>query len=649
MTNAASVLNLQETITPDSLARYISSQYDDWKNQRQTWISQQEELQRYLFAIDTSTTANAAIGWKNSTTLPKLTQIRDNLHANYMAALFPNENWLKWEAFSKEEASKKRKNAIMAYMRTKLVDSGFRQTISQLLYDYIDYGNAFCDVIFVNETKRDPETKEIIPGYVGPRLRRISPYDIVFNPAAIDFASSPKITRTLVSFGELERMIEESPEDKTWVREALAQSSNVRKGAGQYSSEDFSKAFAYSMDGFGDLKSYFASGYVEVLEFEGDAYDTNTNKLYKDYIITVIDRTKVVRMQQHPVWIRKMHKFHVGWRTRPDNIYAMGPLHNLVGMQYRVDHLENLKADVFDLIAFPPLLIVGEVEEFEWKPMEQIIAHEAADVRMLSPNPAALSANLEIGSLQSQMEQFAGAPKEAMGIRTPGEKTAFEVSQLMTSAGRIFQEKVEQFELMVEEAVNAMLETGRRNLDSTEIARIQDNEFGITQFIEVTKDDISGYGKLRPMGARHYNTQSQLIQTLLGLVSSPLGQMVAPHINTKKLSGFIEDVLGLERFDLMTPNAALYEQAERQKLGQVLNRDIQLREFMQDTVEQIAEDVATSDAASAMVNEQIAQQQSEQMAAAQNAPVQQNEVPASLPTEMISGEEEVNTEDMDIE
>ena len=26
-----------------------------------------------------------------------LTQIRDNLHANYLDALFPNDDWMKWE------------------------------------------------------------------------------------------------------------------------------------------------------------------------------------------------------------------------------------------------------------------------------------------------------------------------------------------------------------------------------------------------------------------------------------------------------------------------------------------------------------------------------------------------------------------------
>ena len=51
-------------------------------------------MRNFLFATDTSKTSVGGLPWKNSTTLPKLTQIRDNLHANYMSAVFPNDNWL---------------------------------------------------------------------------------------------------------------------------------------------------------------------------------------------------------------------------------------------------------------------------------------------------------------------------------------------------------------------------------------------------------------------------------------------------------------------------------------------------------------------------------------------------------------------------
>jgi len=45
------------------------------------------------------------------------------------------------------------------------------------------------------------------------------------------------------------------------------------------------------------------------------------------------------------------------------------------------------------------------------------------------------------------MEEMAGAPKEAMGIRTPGEKTRYEVQSLENRSGRIFNHKVLNFSI----------------------------------------------------------------------------------------------------------------------------------------------------------------------------------------------------------
>ena len=111
---------------------------------------------------------------------------------------------------------------------------------------------------------------------------------------------------------------------------------------------------------------------------------------------------------------------------------AMGPLDNLVGMQYRVDHLENLKADALDLTIHPPLKIKGDVEPFNWGPEETIqYTRRWRCNYAMPPNPAAFQVNNEIASLlQVLWKRWQAAPKESMGIRTPGEKTAFEVQQL---------------------------------------------------------------------------------------------------------------------------------------------------------------------------------------------------------------------------
>lgn len=574
---AGNVAQLKEMVRPDTLADQIYMMWNDFYNQRKPWVEEQKELRNYLFATDTSKTSNRTLPWRNSTTIPKLTQIRDNLHANYMAALFPNDQWLKWEGFTLDDAVKAKREAIESYMQNKTRLGGFRTTVSQLVYDYIDYGNAFADVEWVNEKKIDPITGEEIPGYVGPRVVRISPMDILMNPASSSFRNSPKMTRKIMNLGELKKQVSDFPEKK-WIKEAVSKALTTRHSIanGQYSIEDFDKAAGYTIDGFGNLYEYYQSPYVELIEFEGDLYDPYTDTLMENYVITIMDRNTVIRKEPIESWMPKGTKSHVGWRLRPDNLYAMGPLHNLVGMQYRIDHLENIKADMFDLIAYPPLKIVGEVEEFVWAPGAEIhIDNADSDVMMLTPDTTALAADTQIAILEQRMEDYAGAPKQAMGIRTPGEKTAFEVQALESAAGRIFREKVENFEVeLLEPILNAMVEITRRNLDIADTVRVFDDELGTQIFMTITKEDLTANGKLRPTGARHFFAQQQLIQNMNGIFNSPIGQLIAPHISTKQLAKLAEDLFGIERYQLVSENIALIEDFERQQMISTLQEQL---------------------------------------------------------------------------
>jgi hypothetical protein len=551
----------------DALADEIVHNWTDWSYQRDKKIEQWKEIRDYIFATDTRTTSNQHLPWKNSTTVPKLCQIRDNLHSNYYSALFPNDNWLEWEGYTQDAELKTKRTAIQAYMDNKTRMSDFRTVVSRLLYDYIDYGNAFCDVEFVAQFKED-ENGERIPGYVGPKLRRISPYDIVFNPLATSFEESPKITRYIKTIGELKEEVQTQP-DKERYMEAIAKAEQTRSFvSGHGSVEDINKGVGFQIDGFGDIYSYYQSNYVEILEFEGDIHNAATGVLLKDKIITVIDRQFVLSVVDHPSWSGQGYKHHVGWRLRPDNLYAMGPLDNLVGMQYRIDHLENLKADAMDLAVLPPLVIVGDVDEFDYGPNAEIHIDGEGTVTELGKNlNPVIAADNQISILENKMEQFAGAPREAMGIRTPGEKTAFEVQQLQNAAGRIFQEKITNFEVeLLEKALNDMLEISRRNLDTSDVVRVMDDDLGVATFLTVKKEDITASGKLRPIGARHFGYQAQLLQSLSQTMSSPIGSVIAPHLSGKALARLVEDVLQIERHGVVQPNVAVMEKAETQQL-----------------------------------------------------------------------------------
>ena len=86
---AGKVLALEDLITPDQLGCSIANMWTEWNMKRQFKVSDWEELRKYIYATDTRHTTNSKLEWSNSTTLPKLTQIRDNLYANYIATMFP--------------------------------------------------------------------------------------------------------------------------------------------------------------------------------------------------------------------------------------------------------------------------------------------------------------------------------------------------------------------------------------------------------------------------------------------------------------------------------------------------------------------------------------------------------------------------------
>lgn len=570
-------MQIRALLAQDDTAGYVSQTWSRFNIQRQAKIDEWLELRNYIFATDTRTTSNSTLPWKNSTTTPKLCQIRDNLHSNYISSLFPNDSWLSWQAYTKDAAKHETAKVIEGYMENKCRESHFRTEVSKMVYDYIDYGNAFGSAYYEAVYKTMPDGTKI-PQYIGPRAHRISPMDIVFDPMAESFDKSFKIVRSLKTIGELERLMVDEPNQQYW-QNVIDDRRELTARLASYSYEDFQKACGYTIDGFGNMYEYLMGNFVEVLEFYGDYVDMD-GTLYCNRIITVADRRITVRNEEMPEWFGTSPIQHVGWRFRPDNLWAMGPLDNLVGMQYRIDHLENAKADAFDLLIQPPLKIMGDVEEFVWGPSSEIYCGEGGDVQAFQHElNSIITCDNMITQLENKMELYAGAPRDAMGIRTPGEKTAFEVQQLQTAAGRIFQEKITQFEVeLLEPLLNAMLETGKRNLDGSDIIRVMDDDYNAQLFVSITRDDIAANGIIRPVGARHFAKQQQDLQNLVGVFSSPLGQMIAPHTSALGVATFINDVIGLSAYNIFAPNVAIEEQHETQSLVNQSQEDLQVQQ-----------------------------------------------------------------------
>ena len=559
-----------DVIGEQPMATEIAGNWTTWNGARSDWRSRVEENKKYRYATSTTETANRANDHSHTTHIPKLAQVADNLLANYLSALFPHDDWLYFEGHNEESEGFDKKQAVLAYINTKNKLNKFRTTVQLLLDDWINYGNAFAGVTYKQEFHQDPRTLETVPGYIGPWVYRISPDDIVFNPLATDFESAPKIIRTLKTIGELHRDQEQNPE-LGYSKDVLDKVMKQREVLKQMTDTAIDKHIQMQYDGFGSPSLYFKSGYVEILEFYGDIYDTDKNEWLKNHVVTVVDRQWVIRSEPLDTWRGRPNIFHVGWRLRPDNLWAMGPLDNLVGLQYLIDHLENARADAFDQMLDPDRVLMGDIDiEYRGSAVDYYVNDPAigGDVKLLAPDTTVLNADFQIERKEQQMEEYAGAPREAMGIRTPGEKTAFEVSSLQNSASRIFQSKITYFEeKFLEPIINAEIEVARRNINGTDIVRVIDDDFGVAEFLKITKQDLLADGTLVPIGARHFARQATLVQNLQQFSQAlQQDQMLAQHFPAEKLARAWEDLLGFKRLELFQKFGRLEEEVEFERL-----------------------------------------------------------------------------------
>jgi hypothetical protein len=174
------------------------------------------------------------------------------------------------------------------------------------------------------------------------------------------------------------------------------------------------------------------------------------------------------------------------------------------------------------------------------------------------------------------MEEYAGAPRQSIGQRTPGEKTAFEINILEVNANKMFIEKTTSFELRMEELLNDMLEVARRSLDGEDVVKVIDTDLGVETFMKITPDDLKAKGRIRPVGARHFARRAQQIQNYIGFRTAVAADpAVMNHISGLGEAKMFEDLLGFEQHKLVVPNIRIMEQANSQRLAQTLMQQLQ--------------------------------------------------------------------------
>jgi len=201
-------------------------------------------------------------------------------------------------------------------------------------------------------------------------------------------------------------------------------------------------------------------------------------------------------------------------------------------------------------------------------------------VSSLAPDTTILQADFQIQKMERDMEEYAGAPSMAVGIRTPGEKTAFEVDSLMNRANRVFEYQTNIFSEFLEKIINAELELAKQNLSGSDLVSILNRDYGVEEFIKITREDLRSNGKVVPIGARDSARKARLAQQLNQFYQTGMQDPeVQQHFPSKKIGSMWSEILDIE--SLYEPYGRIPERLEAQR-RQMAAQDMLQEESMID-------------------------------------------------------------------
>ncbi|RME16985.1 MAG: hypothetical protein D6797_03445, partial [Bdellovibrio sp.] len=444
----------------------------------------------------------------------------------------------------------------------------FRNVVRKLISDLVTYGNAFAQVVYVNEEIERGGKKK---GYKGPKLVRISPYDIVFNPAATSFRDTPKIIREVITIPELLKRKVRHGFDEEAVNSLIEYRNEVVTTNTRYSR----KNQQYVPAGFGSLEDYLKSDTVELLWFYGDIYNKETGEVLQDRMIVIADNV-VLLNTEIDTWDGKPYIYHSVWQAREDNLWGMGPLDNIIGLNFQINHRENAKSDALDKMLLPDKMFAGDVEPIYDDETGQTIylTSEGGAVQELRPDTSFLSFDLHIDRLERTIRRAARLPGDLVGFRSAGEKTLGEVTTLIEGAMRGFVHKAEDFEIsLLQPVLEAEVMLAAENLfEAIEVPG--PTEGGISPFIEIDPEDLKVEGTFIAKGARRFARKLQLLTTLTQLSGTGLIQIAAPHISSKGIAELVAELSETRDLGIWGEFVALEEQAEQQAIAQQLQRSV---------------------------------------------------------------------------
>ena len=92
------VKDLKKLLEPSGedagIVKQLVQMFDNYQGCRGAWDTEIDEIADFLFATDTKSTSNSKLPFHNTTTVPKLAHIRNNLIVSYASQIMPSSQWI---------------------------------------------------------------------------------------------------------------------------------------------------------------------------------------------------------------------------------------------------------------------------------------------------------------------------------------------------------------------------------------------------------------------------------------------------------------------------------------------------------------------------------------------------------------------------
>lgn len=472
------------------LAASVTGDYQRWKQARARLESKWRECwEAYLCDVKSLyTQPDDDMTDRSRISRPVLYEAVEAIHANLLNALFPaNERF--FTVIGKTEADHRNAGIIEEFLRSRLEETGFIEKYALFLKQAIITGNTVAAVPWrqIKQSRRveQPVTlfgvtvgfQKVLQeafAYNGPDFEVLDMFDFLIDPDATDFEKAKIIRRA-------ERSLQELKANPAYSNLDELQSSQDQTDADEANKASRRRAFGIDEQPGPNSDQ---PDKIRLLEAWGDF--RIGEQTYRNYVCVVANGTTVIRFEPNPYDSGMKPFVFTNFIPVPNEIYGISAIEKSLGLQHAINTLTNQKLDVINLSINSPFTYLINDDVFD---PEKVVTRPGALIPVKSHDtlkPIEFLNNFtvaftEIADLKSEVQEATGAFKYFTGGTGPDQRTATEVSALMTGGTQKFSSFLSHLEhTSLEPFLRMVFENARQFLREPENLRIRNHDGSLT-------------------------------------------------------------------------------------------------------------------------------------------------------------------------